>query len=45
MAPQTKKSAAKKGAETGSISLTINGEAYELETGKVFAKRGSMVLK
>ena len=45
MALQTKKSAAKKSTETGSVSLTINGEACELEIGKVFAKHGSMVLK
>ena len=37
MALQTKKSAAKKSTETGRISLTIKGEPYELEIGKVFA--------
>ena len=33
MALQTKKSAAKKTSETGLVSLTINGQLYELEIG------------
>jgi len=45
MALQTRKSAAKMSSEKDRISLTSNGEAYELEIGKVFAKHGSMVLK
>ena len=32
-------------SEKDRVSLTINGDAYELEIGKVFAKHGSMVLK
>ncbi len=32
-------------SEKDRVSLTINGEAYEFEIGKVFAKHGSIVLK
>ena len=37
MALRTRKSAAKMGSEKDRISLTSNGEPYELEIGKVFA--------
>ena len=36
MALRTRKSATKMSSEKDRISLTINGEAYELEIGKVF---------
>ncbi|MGZ6240520.1 MAG: hypothetical protein ACXWMF_11870 [Syntrophales bacterium] len=45
MTLRTRKSAARMSSEEDRVSLTMNGEACELETGKVFAKHASIVLK